>query len=99
MTRVQRDVDSLSSNPKMTVPKTGSPWLSKKLYDGVYDAEKMHGVPVGVQIVGPAWHEEKVLKMMKVLDEALEKLHGKQFGPGLAQNFVNDSEGERSSDQ
>lgn len=36
-----------------------------------YDAEKMHGLPVGVQIVGRRSEEEKVLKGMELLEEAL----------------------------
>lgn len=39
----------------------------------------MHGIPVGVQIVGKPWEDEKVIEMMKVVDEALGK---RDFGPG-----------------
>lgn len=48
---------------------------------GIYDAEKMAGLPVGVQIVGRRWEEEKVIAMMRVVDDALG---GRQrgFGPG-----------------
>jgi Asp-tRNA(Asn)/Glu-tRNA(Gln) amidotransferase A subunit family amidase len=38
-----------------------------------YDASKMHGLPVGVQIVGQRLEEEKVLKGMKVLEDSLAK--------------------------
>jgi amidase len=37
-------------------------------------------MPVGIQVVGKKWEEEKVLAMMQVIDEALGKDRG--FGPG-----------------
>ena len=39
----------------------------------LYDAQKMKGLPVGVQVVGRRWAEEEVLAGMEVLEEALEK--------------------------
>ncbi len=36
-----------------------------------YDARRMHGLPVGVQVVGRRMEEEKVLAVMKRLDDAL----------------------------
>ncbi|KAI5306877.1 hypothetical protein KEM56_006624 [Ascosphaera pollenicola] len=43
-----------------------------------YDAEKMHGLPTAVQVVGRRWEEEKVLGYMEVVEEALEK-QGKRY--------------------
>lgn len=37
----------------------------------LYDAEAMHGLPVGVQVVGRRLQEEKVLAIMKRLEDAL----------------------------
>ncbi|KAJ7135801.1 amidase signature domain-containing protein [Mycena epipterygia] len=37
----------------------------------VYDADKMHGLPLGVQIAGRRMEEEKVLAGMKVVEAAL----------------------------
>lgn len=37
----------------------------------MYDAEAMHGLPVGVQVVGRRLEEEKVLAVMKRLEDAL----------------------------
>ncbi|KAF7324107.1 Amidase domain-containing protein [Mycena kentingensis (nom. inval.)] len=37
----------------------------------VYDARKMHGLPLGVQIAGRRMEEEKVLEGMKVVEAAL----------------------------
>lgn len=36
-----------------------------------YDADKMHGLPVGVQVVGRRLEEEKVLAVMQRIEDAL----------------------------
>ena len=46
--------------------------IAKGSYD-IYDAEKMHGLPVGVQIVGRRFEEEKTLEGMKLIEAALQK--------------------------
>lgn len=61
----------------------GSPVLEKRCYRQAkpwYDAKTSHSMPVGIQIVGRAWEDEKVLAMMKVVDRALGLKRG--FGPG-----------------
>ncbi|KAH9888812.1 amidase signature enzyme [Cubamyces lactineus] len=45
---------------------------------GFYNAEKMAGLPVGVQVVGRRWEDEKVVEMMRVVDRALGP---RDFGP------------------
>jgi Asp-tRNA(Asn)/Glu-tRNA(Gln) amidotransferase A subunit family amidase len=42
-----------------------------------YDADAMHGLPVGVQVVGQRLQEERVLAGMKRVEDAL-----RAFGPG-----------------
>jgi Asp-tRNA(Asn)/Glu-tRNA(Gln) amidotransferase A subunit family amidase len=42
-----------------------------------YDAIKMEGLPVGVQVVGRRLEEEKVLVCMERCEDALEKSGGK----------------------
>lgn len=42
-----------------------------KIACSVYDAEKMHGLPLGVQIIGRRLEEEKVLEGMQVIETAL----------------------------
>jgi len=37
----------------------------------LYDAERMHGLPVGVQVVGRRLEEEKVLAVMERIEGAL----------------------------
>ncbi|KAG9316056.1 amidase signature domain-containing protein [Chiua virens] len=57
--------------------------LEKQMYTDptpVYDPVAMAGIPVGVQVVGRKWEDEKVLAMMKVVDDALGPTRG--FGPG-----------------
>jgi len=39
----------------------------------MYDADKMHGLPVGVQVVGRRLQEEKVLEGMKLIQKLLEE--------------------------
>lgn len=50
-----------------------------KARQGIYDVEKMKGLPVGIQIVGKKWEEEKVVGMMRVVDQALGR---RGFGAG-----------------
>jgi Asp-tRNA(Asn)/Glu-tRNA(Gln) amidotransferase A subunit family amidase len=37
----------------------------------LYDAKAMHGLPVGIQVVGRRLEEEKVLAIMKRVEDAL----------------------------
>ncbi|KAJ6547162.1 amidase [Mycena capillaripes] len=64
--------------------KMPSPSLVERaLYVGknpAYDPVAMQGMPVGIQVVGRKWEDEKVLAMMRVVDTALGKDRG--FGPG-----------------
>ncbi|KAJ7646909.1 amidase signature domain-containing protein, partial [Roridomyces roridus] len=48
----------------------------------IYDDVKMDGMPVGVQVVGRLWEDEKVLAMMRVVDEALGVQRERGFKPG-----------------
>ncbi|WVW82528.1 hypothetical protein I302_104539 [Kwoniella bestiolae CBS 10118] len=72
VTHVNKDLDTHSLD--FLDDSQGSWILEKRVYgkDGAYDAEKMHGLPVGVQVVGREWQEEKVLKMMQVLEGLVE---------------------------
>ncbi len=59
----------------------GSKIFEERVYGpgGVYDAQDMAGLPVGVQVVGRQWDEERVIELMKVIDEALGP---RGFAPG-----------------
>lgn len=64
---------------------TGSALLEGRLYrhtwgrEPWYDARRMGGMPVGIQLAGRRWEEEKVVAMMRVVDAALGE---RGFGPG-----------------
>jgi Asp-tRNA(Asn)/Glu-tRNA(Gln) amidotransferase A subunit family amidase len=80
VTRVDPARDALSDDWR-AAPGNGSKLLEDELYGpkGAYDVHAMEGLPVGVQIVGEAWGEEKVLAVMHVVDAALGP---RGFGPG-----------------
>jgi hypothetical protein len=70
VTRVDKDTDALPDG--FLFDSQGSKLLEQRIYEGsdpAYDANKMHGLSVGVQIVGRAWEEEKVLAMMQVVED------------------------------
>ncbi|KAF8260714.1 hypothetical protein EI94DRAFT_1706098 [Lactarius quietus] len=80
VTRVDPARDALSDEWRAG-PGAGSKFLEREMYGpkGAYDVHAMEGLPVGVQIVGEAWGEEKVLAIMHVVDAALGP---RGFGPG-----------------
>lgn len=64
-------------------PGLGSHMFESGIYRGktpLYNPEESKGMPVGIQVVGRKWEEEKVLALMKVIDDALG--HERRFGPG-----------------
>ena len=65
ITRVDRTLDKL---PRAFRPRNK---IEKDAYVG-YDADEMHGLPVGVQIVGRRLEEEKVLEGMKLIEGLLK---------------------------
>lgn len=61
----------------------GSSYLENGIFYAktpLYNPIQSAGMPVGIQIVGKKWEEEKVVEMMHVVDDALGKDRG--FGPG-----------------
>jgi Asp-tRNA(Asn)/Glu-tRNA(Gln) amidotransferase A subunit family amidase len=66
VTRVDKDLDQL---PQGFKPKNR---IERGAF-GHYNATKMHGLPVGVQVVGQRLEEEKVLRAMEVVEDALHK--------------------------
>jgi len=71
ITHVDRDMDALS--PKFKASNA----IEKGAYE-MYDANIMHGLPIGVQIVGQRLQEEKVLEGMKIVEKLLSK-EGKEY--------------------
>ncbi|KAH8111020.1 amidase signature enzyme [Phellopilus nigrolimitatus] len=73
VTRVDPKQDQLTDEWK-SGPGLGSRILEDGLYrakNAPYNPEKMKGLPVGVQIVGKSFEDEKVIAMMKIVDDAL----------------------------
>lgn len=73
VTRVDPSKDQLT-DAWFQGPGHGSKIYERELFEGktpVYDPKKMENIPIGVQIVGKKWEEEKVIAMMHVVDQAL----------------------------
>lgn len=70
VTNVDREKDALPSNFSSTVEYKRLNNIARLAYT-VYDADKMHGLPVGVQITCRRFEEEKAIEGMKVIDSAL----------------------------
>ena len=66
VTHVDKELDKLP--PSFNYKKLNG--VAKGAYK-LYDAEVMHGLPVGIQIVGRRLEEEKVLSIMKRVEDAL----------------------------
>lgn len=83
VTRVDPKLDALPKDwLTMTSGNTPSSKEVDKLLYGTkwgYDADSMEGLPVGIQLIGKKWEDEKVVEMMKVVDAALGE---RGFGPG-----------------
>ena len=70
ITTVDRVKDALPPNFRKDVySKMGT--VARGCYDN-YDAKDMEGLPVGVQVVGKRFEEEKVLEGMKIIEAALK---------------------------
>ena len=72
VTKVNRRLDELPST--FQLEKLNG--VAKGAYTH-YDADKMQGLPVAVQVVGRRLEEEKVLAIMERVEEALEQYTGK----------------------
>lgn len=81
VTRVDPALDEITPEWSSSGLGSESHMFEKRVFgDGdIYNAELMSGLPVGVQIVGKRWEEEKVIAMMGVVDNALGSSRG--FGP------------------
>ncbi|EJD07629.1 amidase signature enzyme [Fomitiporia mediterranea MF3/22] len=82
VTRVDPKLDALTADWAHNPEKgSGSRILEDELYrkrNAPYDPVKMAGLPVGIQVVGKSLEDEKVIAMMKIVDEALGP---RDFGP------------------
>ncbi|KAG0144560.1 hypothetical protein CROQUDRAFT_672323 [Cronartium quercuum f. sp. fusiforme G11] len=55
--------------------------IFEKGVQDLYDVDRMAGLPVGIQVVGGAWEEEKVLGIMKIVEGCWEDSEN-LFKPG-----------------
>lgn len=81
VTRVDSTKDALPSSFSQRIKEAGSVLLSKLFYTEVYNPKAQEGLPVGVQVVCPAHDDERLVEVMKIVDEAVSGAKGKQFGP------------------
>ncbi|KAJ7607058.1 amidase signature domain-containing protein [Roridomyces roridus] len=79
VTFVDKARDALPAGFMQSAEYSGMNAVAKGVYS-VYDAEKMHGLPLGVQVVGRRMEEEKVIGGMKIVESALKDA-GKVFLP------------------
>jgi Asp-tRNA(Asn)/Glu-tRNA(Gln) amidotransferase A subunit family amidase len=77
VTHVDKDGDTLPPNFEASSEYLKMNSVAKGVYS-VYDPEKMHGLPLGVQVVGRRLQEEKVLQGMRIVESALNEM-GVQF--------------------
>jgi len=70
VTFVDRHLDALPQGFEHSSEYAGMNDVTQSIF-GLYDAESMHGLPVGVQVVGRKLEEEKVLGGMKLVRAAL----------------------------
>ncbi|KAF9024945.1 amidase signature enzyme [Hymenopellis radicata] len=71
VTNVDKELDSLPANFESSAEYQGMT-PGGQLAWSTYDAEKMHGLPLSVQIVGRRLEEEKVLAAMRVVEQTLK---------------------------
>lgn len=86
--------DALPNSQKLPVHPSGphgSTLIESDLYLGgllnekQYDPEAMAGLPVGIQIVGKLFEDEKVLEIMQIIDDLLGE---RGFGPGSSGRYL-----------
>jgi len=77
VTFVDKGTDALPLNFTSTAHYKNMNIIAKGAYS-TYDADKMHGLPVGVQVAGRRLEEEKVLEGMKVIERAMRE-QGREF--------------------
>ncbi|KIM38059.1 hypothetical protein M413DRAFT_13025 [Hebeloma cylindrosporum] len=72
VTFVDKNLDALPEGFMKSDQFKSFTTVAKGAYQ-VYDAEKMHGLPLGVQVVGRRLEEEKVLEGMQIIESALHE--------------------------
>jgi len=81
VTRVNPAVDALTEE-WFQGPGHGSPLMENGIFKaqhGLYNPGTLEGMPVGIQVVCKKWEEEKLLRVMSLIDDILGD---RGFGPG-----------------
>jgi len=85
VTRVDPALDSVTEEWWHDPKGHGAKLFEADIYKGgIYDPIKMKGLPLGVQIVGRNWEDEKIIAIMHVVDKALGP---RGFGPSAWEDF------------
>ena len=81
VTRVNSSLDALTEEWHQG-PGHGSPLLEKGIFkaqNALYNPETLEGMPISIQVVCKKWEEEKLLRVMSLIDDILGD---RGFGPG-----------------
>jgi hypothetical protein len=76
VTKVDRDLDKQIEGVSWLGPDAHIGY-AEKMYRRHYDPDQMHGLPVGIQVFGERFQDEKVLGCMRVVDECLKRYKSK----------------------
>ena len=81
VTRVNPSLDALTEEWHQGLGH-GSPLLEKRIFkakNALYNPETLEGMPISIQVVCKKWEEEKLLRVMSLIDDILGD---RGFGPG-----------------
>jgi amidase len=87
VTRVDPSLDAITEE-WFQGPGHGSPLFENGIFKGpnaLYNAQRLEGMPVCVQVVCKKWEEEKLLRVMSLVDETLGE---RGFGPGAVDRWA-----------
>ena len=81
VTRVDPLLDALTDE-WFREPGHGSPLMERGIFKGtnpLYKPEAIEGMPISIQVICNKWEEEKLLRIMSLIDQTLGN---RGFGPG-----------------
>jgi Asp-tRNA(Asn)/Glu-tRNA(Gln) amidotransferase A subunit family amidase len=76
VTKVDRDLDKQTEGVSWLGPDARIGFVEKMCRQH-YDPDQMHGLPVGIQVFGERFQDEKVLGCMRVVDECIKRYKSK----------------------
>ncbi|KAG5652637.1 hypothetical protein H0H81_004249 [Sphagnurus paluster] len=72
VTFVDKEIDGLPADFKASAAYASMGGVAKEAYSA-YDVDGMHGLPMGVQVLGRRLEEERVLEGMNIIEDALRQ--------------------------